>query len=87
VPDKLFLWRFSSRPPTWAVVVQFLIALVVMVIGAHFFIGAMEIASHAMAIPAGLISLLLAPLATELPEKLIPCCGFEMIRTRRRLAM
>jgi cation:H+ antiporter len=70
VPDKLLLWRFSSRPLTRAVVVQFLIALVIMVIDAHFFVGAMESASHVIGIPAGRISLLLAPLATKLPEKL-----------------
>ncbi len=67
--DKLLLWRFSSRPPTRAVVV-FLIALVIMVIDVHFFVGAMESASHVIGIPAGRISLLLAPLATKLPEKL-----------------
>ncbi len=47
-----------------------LIALVIMVIDAHFFVGAMESASHVIGIPAGRISLLLAPLATKLPEKL-----------------
>lgn len=69
-PDKLLLWRSASQPPTWAVVSQFFIALVIMVISAHFFVGGMESASHAAGIPAGLISLLLAPLATELPEKI-----------------
>jgi cation:H+ antiporter len=37
--------------------------------GAHFFVTAVEHASHAVGIPAGLIALVLAPLATELPEK------------------
>jgi cation:H+ antiporter len=37
--------------------------------GAHFFVGAVEHISTVVGIPAGLIALVLAPLATELPEK------------------
>jgi cation:H+ antiporter len=62
------LWRFSSRPSLWAVVAQFLDALVVIAIGANFFVSAMESISYTAGIPPGLISLVLAPLATELPE-------------------
>ncbi len=38
-------------------------------VGAHFFVDAVEHASTALGIPAGIIALILAPLATELPEK------------------
>jgi cation:H+ antiporter len=38
-------------------------------VGAHFFVGGVEHASDSLGIPAGLISLVLAPLATEMPEK------------------
>jgi cation:H+ antiporter len=38
-------------------------------VGAHIFVGGVESASEALGIPAGLIALVLAPLATELPEK------------------
>jgi cation:H+ antiporter len=41
-----------------------------MATGAHYFVDAVERGSEAAGIPAGLISLVLAPLATELPEKL-----------------
>lgn len=68
-PESLYLWPFSSAPPTWAVVVQVLGALLVMATGAHFFVDAAEHGSEALGIPAGLIALVLAPLATELPEK------------------
>jgi cation:H+ antiporter len=70
-PDNLTLWPESSwgRAPTWAVVVQLLLTLVVMGAGAHFFVRGVEGASESLGIPAGLISLVLAPLATELPEK------------------
>ena len=44
--------------------------IAVMGIGAHLFVGAVEHLSKSVGIPAGLISLVLAPLATELPEKL-----------------
>src|SRR5918999_899839 len=70
-PDNLTIWPESSwgRAPTWAVVIQLLATLVVMGAGAHFFVEGVESASEAMGIPAGLIALVLAPLATELPEK------------------
>lgn len=69
VPGRLTLWPFGSRPPTWAAAAQLVGALVVMGAGAHFFVDAVEHGSAALGIPAGLIALVLAPLATELPEK------------------
>ncbi|WP_273844676.1 sodium:calcium antiporter [Rubrobacter calidifluminis] len=69
VPERLTLWRLGSRPPAWAAVAQLFGSLVVMALGAHFFVEGIERASHALGIPAGLIALVLAPLATELPEK------------------
>jgi cation:H+ antiporter len=70
-PDNLTLWPESSwgRAPTWTVVAQLLATLVVMGVGAQFFVRGVEHASESFDIPAGLISLILAPLATELPEK------------------
>lgn len=69
VPEKLTLWRFASPAPNWAVWGQVAGALVVMALGAHFFVDAVEHGSEVVGIPAGLIALILAPLATELPEK------------------
>ena len=68
-PENLTLWPFSSSAPTWAVAAQLLGTVVVMGFGAHFFVDAVGHMSLAVGIPAGLISLVLAPLATELPEK------------------
>src|SRR5918997_567103 len=70
-PDDLTLWPESSwgRAPTWVVAAQLLGTLVVMGVGAHIFVRGVEHASESLGIPAGLISLVLAPLATELPEK------------------
>jgi cation:H+ antiporter len=68
-PARLTLWPFSSQGPTWAVVVQLIGTIAVMAFGAHLFVGAVEHLSKSAGIPAGLIALVLAPLATELPEK------------------
>ena len=68
-PDNLTLWPFRSVAPTWAVATQLIGTVVVMGFGAHFFVDAVEHMSLAVGIPAGLIALVLAPLATELPEK------------------
>lgn len=70
VPERLKLWPSSwGRAPTWAVVAQNLGALVVMGVGAYFFVEAIEHGSEVVGIPPGLVALILAPLATELPEK------------------
>ena len=69
IPARLTLWPFRSQGPTWAVGAQLIGTIAVMGIGAHLFVGAVEHLSKSVGIPAGLISLVLAPLATELPEK------------------
>jgi cation:H+ antiporter len=68
-PEKLTLWRSSSEAPTWAVAAQVVGTVAVMGAGAHFFVSAVEHLSKSVGVPAGLIALVLAPLATELPEK------------------
>jgi cation:H+ antiporter len=70
VPDRLTLWRFRSRPPSWAVVGQGLLSLLLMIVGAEIFVSAVERGAEVASLPAGLVALVLAPLATELPEKL-----------------
>jgi cation:H+ antiporter len=69
VPEKLTLWPLGSRPPLLAVFIQFVGALGIMVAGAHLFVDAVKHTAAAIGVPAGLIALILAPLATELPEK------------------
>ena len=68
-PEKLTLWPSSSEAPTWAVAGQVVGTVAVMGAGAHFFVSAVEHLSRSVGVPAGLIALVLAPLATELPEK------------------
>ena len=68
-PDNLTLWPFRSTAPTWAVTAQVVGSVAVMGFGAHSFVDAVGHISTAIGIPAGLIALVLAPLATELTEK------------------
>ncbi|HEY6581991.1 MAG TPA: hypothetical protein VIZ60_12785 [Rubrobacter sp.] len=69
VPGNLILWPGRSQGPTWAVAAQLVGTIVAMGFGAHLFVEAVEHLSVAIGIPAGIIALVLAPLATELPEK------------------
>jgi cation:H+ antiporter len=59
--------RFET-PPLWLVVAQTAIAFAAIVLGARFFADFVEDFSHAMNFNTLLVALILAPLATELPE-------------------
>ncbi|MFB6220402.1 MAG: sodium:calcium antiporter [Halolamina sp.] len=60
----------SSDPPKLLVIVQSLFALGIIISGAHLFVAEVEFFSReVLNIPAAVVALLLAPLATELPEK------------------
>ena len=69
VPERLLFLPRRQDPPLFAVVFQTLTSLGVILAGAHFFVDAVEHAAAGLGLPAGLIALVLAPLATELPEK------------------
>ena len=69
VPERLLFLPRSTNPPFVAVLFQTLASLGVILAGAHFFVDAVEHAAEGFGLPAGLIALVLAPLATELPEK------------------
>jgi cation:H+ antiporter len=69
VPEKLLLVPRRRNPPLFAAVLQTVASLGIIVAGAHFFVDAVEHAAEGLGLPAGLIALVLAPLATELPEK------------------
>ena len=56
------------RPSGWLIVVQTLLAFGGIVVGAKIFAAWIDAFSHAMGFNALLVALLLAPLATELPE-------------------
>ena len=66
---KRLLRRSSSKISTGQSTAQVAAALLLMVGGAQLFVGAMETISHRLGVPALAFSLLVAPVATELPEK------------------
>jgi cation:H+ antiporter len=58
----------DPTPPLWLVLTQTIVAFGAIVLGARFFADFVEDFSHAMHFNTLLVALILAPLATELPE-------------------
>jgi cation:H+ antiporter len=58
----------ETTPPLWLVLAQTVVAFAAIVLGARFFADFVEDFSHAMHFNTLLVALILAPLATELPE-------------------
>jgi len=61
--------RINSDPPNAIMILQVLIGLAAMVGGAHLFVEELLHLADSIGAPAIVLSLILAPLATELPEK------------------
>lgn len=59
----------GDQPPTWAIVLQLLVGLGAIVGGAHLFVEELITVAEDIGIEPLVLSLVLAPLATELPEK------------------
>jgi cation:H+ antiporter len=59
----------GSPPPTWASISQAVLALIGMVAGARLFVNGVDLLARSFNIPPLALSLLIAPVATELPEK------------------
>jgi len=70
-PFPPFLSRQTpvETPSMPLILVQTLLALGVIIAGAHLFVDEVRFFADALAVPAAVVALLLAPLATELPEK------------------
>jgi len=60
----------GSEPPLWLAIVQFIVALGAIVGGAHLFVEEMIKVAEDVGVEPLVLSLILAPLATELPEKI-----------------
>lgn len=60
----------GARPPLWAVALQVGLALIGLIIGAHFFVSALGQLTRRIRISGFLLSVIVTPLATELPEVL-----------------
>jgi cation:H+ antiporter len=74
MPEPLHLLRWDEdlggRPYPWAIAVQLGISVAMLVVGAEFFVHALERLATAVSLSPLLLSLVLVPLATELPETL-----------------
>lgn len=67
--DCLYLAREYEEPPMGRVVLQVILAFVGIVVGAKFFVDGIEHLSFSLGASPLIIALLIAPIATELPEK------------------
>ncbi|WP_457639314.1 sodium:calcium antiporter [Persephonella sp.] len=67
--EKVYFSPKNPNPHVALIIFQVVVALVVMISGAHMFVSGIEKLSTHFGFPALLFSLLLAPIATELPEK------------------
>jgi cation:H+ antiporter len=63
------LFAKMGPPPTALIIVQLLVALGLIIGGAQLFVTYLEHVSHDLGVPALALALVIAPLATELPEK------------------
>jgi cation:H+ antiporter len=61
--------KFRTNPALWACVLQLLVGLGAMVGGAHLFVEELLHIAESLGVEAVVLALILAPLATELPEK------------------
>lgn len=67
--EYLYFSPKNQNPHILIILSQIIISLIVMVFGAHLFVHGIEKISLHFGFPAMLFSLIIAPIATELPEK------------------
>ncbi len=68
--DPLYFdWSRDDPPSTFQMVAQFVVSLAAIVAGAELFVGAVEDIAESLGIAPLVLALVLAPLATEMPEK------------------
>lgn len=66
----LYCCLSSPCPSLGLIVFQIIISLVLIVTGAHLFVGVIERTATILHVPSLILALVIAPIATELPEKL-----------------
>lgn len=68
--DTFYLHKFARLPINWGTIIgQCVLGLAGITIGAHLFIGTIEALSPVLGLSALVLALIIAPIATELPEK------------------
>ncbi len=66
--EPLHFHRRVSAPDTWRVVLQVAIGTAGMIYGAHLFVDNLSVVAGSVGLAAVVLSMLLSPVATELPE-------------------
>jgi cation:H+ antiporter len=70
LPGEKDSWEVAGAPPRMRIIVsQVLVALALIIVGAQVFVGAVEELSTAIGLDPLILTLIIAPIATELPEK------------------
>jgi cation:H+ antiporter len=70
--DALYFTRYIEVPGVWhfpAIILQLLVSLIVIILLAHFFVEQIKDISGIFMINPLILSMIIAPIATELPEK------------------
>ena len=67
--EACFFAPKSKEPPLPPLVAQVLVALALIILGAHSFVMALESVTVTLGLSAFILSVIIAPVATELPEK------------------
>ena len=68
--EPLKLQPRAAKPATWAIAVQTLATLAIIFVASEVFVGQLTVIGPALGLAPAVVALLLAPVATELPEVL-----------------
>ncbi len=68
--EKLYFSPKSENPSIVVILIQVFFSLILMISGAHMFVHGIEVLANIVGISPLIFSLLIAPVATELPEKI-----------------
>ena len=70
LPGERDSWEIDGAQPRMRIIVsQVVVALALIIVGAQVFVGAVEHLSTAVGLDPTILALIIAPIATELPEK------------------
>lgn len=67
--EPLLIWRKSGEPPLYVLLTQIAAGILLIVLGANYFVDALSSLAASLMVPALILSLIITPVATELPEK------------------
>ncbi|QGT99014.1 Sodium/calcium exchanger membrane region [Candidatus Syntrophocurvum alkaliphilum] len=67
--SPMYFARKQESPSFKIILIQVLVALTFIILGAHMFVGAIKEIAVIIGVPAFVIAIIIAPVATELPEK------------------